>query len=164
MTSQDGTTQTFTYDATGKPTRAETSDDALVSVFTYQGDLLATQVDTSPLTQTTAAFQYGAGTASYSLSYSDNSRTPYNVNYTLDARGYPQSIVTVHSGAVPTGWPARYAYHYAGCQMTARVAYLVDGSVSPSSSLQYSYDSVGRLIRITSADGTSETRYDYSCW
>jgi YD repeat-containing protein len=48
--------------------------------------------------------------------------------------------------------------------MQQRIAYNSDGTQSTSSTLQYSYDAQGHMVRQASPDGTSDTTFDYSCW
>jgi YD repeat-containing protein len=127
-------------------------------VFAYNGDFMSKETDIKPSGEASADFQYGTNTVSYTVSGAQG----YTVIYTLDARGYPQ-LAEVPNPPSPN-WAVRYVYSYVGCQMQQRIAYNSDGTQSTSSTLQYSYDAQGHMVRQASPDGTSDTTFDYSCW
>jgi YD repeat-containing protein len=122
---------------------------------------LVQEVDTRPAGTETCDYHYGANTASYTVSGEQG----YTATYSLDARGYPESVlISGKPASASANWPTRYSYEYDGCRMVTRYAYNADGALNDTSTQHYSYDATGHMVRQLSTNGSTEYTFDYSCW
>jgi hypothetical protein len=154
-----GAVYTVTYNASNKPIRQATSDNVNVTTYAYTSGLLTSETDLNQTNQTNIAYQYSDNVAGYTSSSAASVMSTYT--YTLDAQGYPQSLMA--QGAIlGANSPTRYQFVYDNCRIIERVAYLADNTESTNSDLFYSYDSQGRISERKSA--LFDETYDYSCW
>jgi YD repeat-containing protein len=128
-------------------------------VFKYEGDFIIQEVDSRSTGETVCDYQYGTETAGYTVS----GTVGYTATYTLDPQGYPRELLITNVATASAEWPVRYTYRYEGCVMMDRIAYKADGSES-GSTLHYTYDGVGHMVRQVSTDGRTDTTFEYSCW
>lgn len=164
-TQADGSVLKFKYDSSNVLTQAATEDQSLIWKFTHENGLLVGEQDITAKVTTTFTFSYPAGHINYVVRTSGAATPNYTANYTLDARGYPQSATVADESATPSpDWPHRYTYTYDGCKIATRTAYLDSGAVAASLSWNYHYDAAGHLTEMTKFDSTAAMTYDYSCW
>jgi len=161
-------TLTYTYDDSGRPVKAATPTDMQSGIhlidYTYVDGQLQSNKDFAGGLQSNTTYRYGTDTVGYTTIDAQNIAT--NLDYTLDAQGYPQAIsysrIVNGQLTIPTDIPTHFEFEYANCRIQRRVAYLNDFTEVPASNAQFTYDDVGHLIAIDST--TTNFTFVYACW
>ncbi len=162
---QETFTLFYTYNDSGEAvTAASPSSDTLHYIYnyTYNQGLLATYKSFAAGLSTSATFDYGTDTAGYYV-FDANGNPQSRYDYSLDSQGYPTtvtySLIVNGQRTTPTSGAVRLEYEYANCQIQNGITFLADGTTSTAN---YTYDSLGHLIDVSSTD--VDVSFDYSCW
>ena len=157
---RSGTDYLFLYNSISNVvTNLVSADKTDITTYDYDQGLLTTERRSQVGGVTTTTYEYTDNLVTTVTSGPDNLPAVYE--YTLDDRGYVQ-VATLMNPVASVSQPTHYSYEYSNCRLALRIAYDPNDAANLDATAEYSYDSLGDMVRRESV--IADELYDYSCW